>query len=240
MRSRTTIVATVASALLLAGLSTPSGATASPFGTKTPVEILSLVSSAVTSSKGVRATEILSYPNLSIKITTDGAKTEGTQVIRENGGSETNRLLGTQLFVRANKNGYVQIFGIYDSPLAGKWALVPSSNKNYSYVANGLTLTSIATNVVKMVDPKNLGIRNFEGTPAVAIQGQVPDGTTGDVDVQTVFIATTAPYLLLGLYQKFVVSSEPGEESIHFSRWGESVQIAKPASFVTATSKTFP
>lgn len=241
MRLRLSFISSVAVLTLVVGLVMPSSAAAHPFGAKSPAQILALATSAMRSAGSVHYVSTDSYGGVvQITLSTDSSLTEGVQTQKLGGGTETSRLLDTTLFILGDKTSYAQDFGVKNSKLANEWVLVPATNKNYANIAVGILLSSVLQQVKGVSALKDLGIFKVNGQEAVAIRGVLSSLAGSSGGSQTLYVSTTAPYRPVALTDSGVVSGKKVSSDVLFSKWGESVAVAKPAKFVTATLVTFP
>jgi hypothetical protein len=241
MRLRPSLISSAVVLAVVVGSALPSGATSNPFGAKTPSQILSLATSAMRNAGSVHSVAADSYGGVvQITLSTDSAQTEGLQTQKLGGGTETSRLIGTTLFIYGDKTSYAQDFGVKNSKLANEWVLVPATNKNYANIALGILLPSLLQQVEGVSALKNLGLFKINGQEAVAIRGALAPSAGGSGGSQTLYVSTTAPYRPIALTDAGVVSGQKVSSTVLFSKWGEKVAIARPSTFVTATSVTFP
>ncbi|HVA52891.1 MAG TPA: hypothetical protein VNF05_05200 [Acidimicrobiales bacterium] len=144
MRLRLPLVTGAGVLAMVCGLAVPSSAASSPVGTKTAAQILTLTTSAMKRAGSFHYD--LADPCggiVQITLSTESAKSEGTQTQMLGGGSETCRLIGKSLYMYGDKTSNAQDFGVKYSGLANKWALVPATNKNDANLASGILLLSI-------------------------------------------------------------------------------------------------
>jgi hypothetical protein len=241
MRHRSLFIGFLATLAVGAGVTAPAGAGTNPFGTKSPAQILSLVSSAMEKTGSVRLLGTVSFPGLiQASATLDSAVGKSTQSETGNGAIETDRLIGTTLFIMGNTVDYESSYGLKNSPLANKWVLVPSSNPNYAEISSGEKLFSLAKATLQMGSLKNLGVSTFRGQRAVAISGKLPSTASFPNAPQTIYVSTSSPFLPVGYMIKLTESGHRGRATALFSKWGESVNVPEPPTYVTATSKDFP
>jgi hypothetical protein len=242
MRIRSSLLITPA-ALALAlsvGVVTPANAATSPFGKKSPAAILSIAVSAMQSAGSFHyASETKVSGVVEATISTDSSTSEGTQTQKSAGGTETTEVIGKDLFINADKTAYEQDFGIKNSTLANKWVLVPASNKNYANISSAVLLPSVIQEVEGFSKLTDAGVVTVDGQKAVAIEGDIATSSSGS-GTQAVYVSTTAPYRLIAIADKGTFNGQKVSSVTLFSKWGEKLSVAKPASFVTATAKTFP
>jgi hypothetical protein len=223
------------------GVSMSAGAGTNPFGSKAPAQILSLTSAAMLKAGSVHLAGGASFPGLaSLNATLDSAKNHSTQVVSGNGAMETDLVIGTSLFIKGNAVDYVDSYGVKNSPLANKWVLVPSRNPTYASTFSGELLGSLVQMTVQMNSLENLGLVTFQGRPAVAISGRLPASSPFANSLQTVYVSTSSPYLPIGYSDKLSEQGHHGTALLVFSKWGEPVNVTRPATFITATTKDLP
>ncbi len=146
-------------------------------------------------------------------------------------------LFDNTLYMNADAAAYKSDFDVASTPLAGKWAQVPSSNAMYSDIAGGILLPSVVQETTDISSAKIVGLKTFDGKSAFAIEGHTIHG--GD-SLETVYVSTVAPFLPVGIKVIAVSGSTIATDAITFSDWGAKFSLSKPATFVVATNKTFP
>ena len=222
-------------------LSLPVAASTNPFGARSPAQILVLVSSTMTKAGSVRLSGTASFPGLiEESATLDSSVKQSVQTTTGDGIEESDLMIGSTLYIKGNADDYKASYGITNSPLANQWVLVPSSNSNYAGISVGERMTSLIETTLQMNAPKDLGAVTYRGKSSVAIDGKLPSGSSFPNALQTVYVSTSSPYLPIGYSIKLSESGHQGSAIALFSKWGESVHVVRPATFVTASAKDLP
>lgn len=226
---------------MVLGFVAPTNAATNPFGAESAAQILAVATTAMKNAGSVHSVSTNSFAGIvQITLSTDSAMTEGLQTQKLGGGTETSRLFGKTLFIYGDKTSYSQDFGVKNTKLANEWVLVPATNKNYANISFGILLPSLLQQVEGVSALKDLGLYKINGQEAVAIKGSIQSGPGGSNGTQTLYVSTTVPYRPIALTDAGVVSGQKVSSDVLFSKWGEKVAVAKPTTFVTATSQTFP
>ena len=240
MRRQTPLLALGICSGLIIGLPSLAQAATGPFGSRTPAQILSLTKAAMERAGSVHVVNTTSLNGtISFTLTTDSSAGSGTQAQVFGGGVEKVRLIGSTLFINADSVAFSLDFNVSNSTLTNEWVRVPVSNPNYANISAAILLPSLIKDTLSMKSLKNLGVETFDGRTTVAIEGFPPNSTPGTSVVQTLYVATSAPYLPVGLSTVFLEGVNGKGKSV-FSRWGEKVAVRPPARYVTATAKDFP
>lgn len=204
--------------------------------TKSAAKILQLSVSAMRTEGSFHYDSTASFGgHVEIALSTNSALTEGDQIQILDGGVETTRLLGKTLYMYANAKAYAVDFGVKKTTLADEWVLVPSTNKNYANISSAILVPSVLQQLVDVDDLKKIGVGSVNGKTALEIRGNA--GASG---TETFFVSTTAPYLPIAVEAKTTEDGEKVSDELVFSKWGEKLTIAKPATYVVATNATFP
>jgi hypothetical protein len=221
------------------GLVTTASA-ASSLSSKSPAAILSLAIQSIKDAGSFHYAQTASVSgSVEVTLSTDSSPSEGTQTQTLDGGTETTRLIGTTLYIKGDKTAYAQDFGVKITTLANEWVLVPKSNKNYVDIATAILTSSVVQQDAGFIPQKDLGLKIVNGKRAVAIEGAVKSSSVG-AGTQTMYVSTAAPYRPIGLAVKGTIDGRKITSDVLFSKWGEKFTVTKPATFVTATAKTFP
>jgi len=241
MRLDKILVSVAAASAMVMGAALPVAASAIPFGAKSPAQILALVASAMTKAGSVRLSGTASFPGLIEETATlDSSVSHSSQTSTGNGIMESDLMIGSTLYKKGNAADYKASYGIANSPLANQWVLVPSSNANYAGMTVGERMTSLIQTTLQMNGPEDLGVVDYRGQKAVLIVGKLPSGSSFPNSLQTVYVSTSAPYLPIGYSIKLTEGAHHGTATALFSKWGESVHVTRPATFVMATAKDLP
>jgi hypothetical protein len=241
MKRTISLVGLLMTLTLFLGFSTPAAAGTRTFENKSPSQILGLVAAAMREAGSVHLSGTLSVPGLIVGTESlDSANEESSQVISSGAMKETDLVLGTSVFIKGNAADFVDAYHVENSPLVGKWTLVPASNPIYANTLSGELFGPLTQTTVQLVDPKNLGIVLFEKQRVIAIVGQLPSSGAFPGATQTVYVSPTSPYLPIGYGDKFAEQGEPGTAFSAFSKWGESVHVPRPAVFATANNNDLP
>jgi hypothetical protein len=240
MRRQIPLLALAIYAGLTLGLPNLAQAATEPFGSRTPAQILSLTRIAMEKAGSVHVVNKTSLNGtISFTLTTDSSTSRGAQTQVFGAGVEKVRLIGSTLFINADSAAFSLDFNVSNSTLTNEWVRVPASNPNYANISAAILLPSLIKDTLSMKSLKDLGMRIFNGRTTVAIEGFPPNSTPGTSVVQTLYIATSPPYLPVGLSTVFLEGVNGQGQSV-FSHWGEKVAVRSPASYVTATTKDFP
>lgn len=172
---------------------------------------------------------------VALSLSTDCSLKDGVQIQKLDGGTETTRLIGKKLYMKANAKAYVQDFGVKNSTLANRWVLVPTTNKNYSNIAEAILVPSVMQALVNVGSITNAGEVTIDGQRAIALKGHV--GASG---IEYIYVSLKKPYLPLGVSDQATENGKKLTNELVFSRWGEKFTVGAPSRYVVATKKTFP
>jgi hypothetical protein len=144
-------------------------------------------------------------------------------------------LIGKKLYMKANAKAYAQDFGVKKSTLANKWVLIPTTNKNYSNVAEAILVPSVMQELVDIGSITNAGEVTIDGQSAIALKGNA--GASG---IEYIYVSLKKPYLPLGVSAQATEDGKKLTNELVFSKWGEKFKVSAPSTYVVATNKTFP
>jgi hypothetical protein len=170
----------------------------------------------------------------------------GRQLITtSNGGHVTILYIAGTAYVTGNNVGLVGFLGLSAAEaarVADRWVSVrpgQSLGQNaYSDIADGITLSSVATEI-QVDSPLTLTAPTIaDGQRVVGVQGSAPAGqqTPGAARVTFDVMAGGTPLPVL-----YTASGAGGYQTrMAFSRWGETVSLTAPAGALPATSTEPP
>jgi hypothetical protein len=167
-------------------------------------------------------------------------KTSGTQTMIVGGGVGILRAIGTKLFLHGDAQFFKSYFNISKSPIANKWVLVPKSNGNYSSMYTGILFGPESASVVDVKDAKLISGVKFDGKTVTELSGVPSQGSPPPGASQSIYLPTNGPELPFGL--KIKGKEQGGEVTVQitFLKWGVSVKVVAPTSYVTATKTDLP
>lgn len=231
MRRLTLIVPVVVVALA----TWSAGASASPAKTATEILQLSVGSMRVAGSFHYTSTSSIGG-KVALSLSTDSSLNDGVQTQKLDGGTETTILIGKKLYMKANAKAYAQDFGVKkSSTLANKWVLIPTTNKNYSNIAEAILVPSVTQELVDIGSITNAGQVTIDGQSAIALKGNA--GASG---TEFIYVSLNKPYLPLGVSAQATENGKKLTNELVFSKWGEKFKVSAPSNYVVATNKTFP
>jgi hypothetical protein len=172
---------------------------------------------------------------VALSLSTDSSLKDGVQIQKLDGGTETTLLIGKKLFMKANEKAYAEDFGVKNSALANKWVLVPTTNKNYSNIAEAILVPSVMQELVDIGSITDAGEVTVAGQRAYALKGNA--GASG---IEYIYVSLTKPYLPLGVSAQATENGKKLTNELVFSKWGEQFKVSAPSRYVVATTKTFP
>jgi hypothetical protein len=211
-------------------------ASASAASAKTATEILQLSVGSMRVAGSFHYTSTSSIGGkVALSLSTDSSLNDGVQIQKLDGGTETTLLIGKKLYMKANAKAYAQDFGVKKSTLANKWVLVPTSNKNYSNIAEAILVPSVTQELVDIGSITNAGEVTVDGQSAIALKGNA--GSSG---TEYIYVSLKKPYLPLGVSAQATENGKKLTNELVFSKWGEKFKVSAPATYVVATNKTFP
>jgi hypothetical protein len=210
------------------------GASASSAKTATEILQLSVGSMRVAGSFHYTSTSSIGG-KVALSLSTDSSLNDGVQIQKLDGGTETTLLIGKKLYMKANEKAYAQDFGVKKSKLANKWVLVPTTNKNYSNIAEAILVPSVMQELVDIGSITNAGEVTVDGQSAIALKGNA--GSSG---TEYIYVSLKKPYLPLGVSAQATENGKKLTNELVFSKWGEKFKVSAPSTYVVATNKTFP
>jgi hypothetical protein len=211
-------------------------ASASAASAKTATEILQLSVGSMRVAGSFHYTSTSSIGGkVALSLSTDSSLNDGVQIQKLDGGTETTLLIGKKLYMKANAKAYAQDFGVKKSTLANKWVLIPTSNKNYSNIAEAILVPSVTQELVDIGSITNAGEVTVDGQSAIALKGNA--GSSG---TEYIYVSLKKPYLPLGVSAQATENGKKLTNELVFSKWGEKFKVSAPATYVVATNKTFP
>ena len=171
---------------------------------------------------------------------TDSGAHQAQQVVSFNKSEGRVLLVDGALYMKESAALLSGQFGKADSHYANRWILIPSANKSYQSVSSGLLFSSTITPVRPYGVLHASKIGTLLGLKVIAISGKAnPEvGFTGGVE--TLFVATAAPYLPVrlvagGRSQRVLTSL-----TVSFSNWGRKFAFAAPQGAVAISSNVLP
>jgi hypothetical protein len=211
-------------------------ASASASSAKTATEILQLSVGSMRVAGSFHYTSTSSIGGkVALSLSTDSSLKDGVQIQKLDGGTETTLLIGKKLYMKANAKAYAQDFGVKKSTLANKWVLVPTTNKNYSNIAEAILVPSVMQELVDVGSITNAGQVTVNGQSAIALKGNA--GSSG---TEYIYVSLKKPYLPLGVSAQATENGKKLTNELVFSKWGEKFKVSAPSTYVVATNKTFP
>jgi hypothetical protein len=211
-------------------------ASASASSAKTAAEILQLSVGSMRVAGSFHYTSTSSIGGkVALSLSTDSSLKDGVQTQKLDGGTETTLLIGKKLYMKANAKAYAQDFGLKKTTLANKWVLVPTTNKNYSNIAEAILVPSVMQELVDIGSVTNAGEVTVAGQSAIALKGNA--GASG---IEYIYVSLKKPYLPLGVSAQVTQDGKKLTNELVFSKWGEKFKVSAPSSFVVATKKSFP
>jgi hypothetical protein len=172
---------------------------------------------------------------VALSLSTDSSLKDGVQTQKLDGGTETTLLIGKKLYMKANAKAYAQDFGVKKSTLANKWVLIPTTNKNYSNIAEAILVPSVMQELGEIGSITDAGEVTIDGQSAFALKGNA--GASG---IEYIYVSLKKPYLPLGVSAQATQDGKRLTNELVFSKWGEKFKVSAPSTYVVATKKTFP
>lgn len=181
-----------------------------------------------------------------ITVTADAASTAGSQAIVLRVGKSTGHVTGTlvdnTVYFRGDTLGLEDYLGMPSTAApkyAGKWISFGSSTKDYATIAKSMTLASALDQISVDAPLSSGGSSTRGGRRAVSIKGTTTSlsssGHKGSAVLYVSAVGAPLPIAFLGTgTQK--AGAETG--SVTYSRWGERVRPAVPATSVPSSSIT--
>jgi hypothetical protein len=211
------------------------GATTNPFASMTPSQILIQAANGEIASGSVRVTDRITFPGVSTaSATLDTSVAASREVTSARSQKSAVRIVDKKDFLFANEKYYIAETGKAQPSYVNKWVLIPKGNPLYVRTEVNQLIVPLIESVIQMYTLKDLGVTTFNGHQTVAVSGELPAGSVAPKSIQTVYVTTTAPYLIIGYSIKVDVNNVHGTIVGLFSHQGEAVNVAVPPKYLTA------
>jgi hypothetical protein len=221
---------------VVVALATWSAGASAASSAKTATEILQLSVGSMRVAGSFHYTSTSSIGGkVALSLSTDSSLKDGVQIQKLDGGTETTLLIGKKLYMKANAKAYAQDFGLKKSKLANKWVFIPTTNKNYSNIAEAILAPSVMKELVDIGSLSDAGEVTIGGQSAFALKGNA--GASG---IEYIYVSLKKPYLPLGVSAQATENGKKFTNELVFSKWGEKFTVSAPSHYVVATNKTFP
>jgi len=229
-------------AALLAGCTGAGGqkpAASSGLAALSAKEILSRADAAAAAAGSLHFSSTTKAGKSSIIFTDDSASGGGRQDITiSDGGKMTVMVVHSIGYVNGNATALSGFLGIPDMTavqLAGHWISFTSGDPAYKLVVNGVTTSSVLSEINPVGTLTKTGPMTVDGQSVVAISGPAPasDGMPAGSKV-TVYVAATGRPLPISCLE----GSGRNQTRITLSRWGEHVSLAAPRQAIPLPSRT--
>jgi hypothetical protein len=140
-------------------------------------------------------------------------------------------------YVTGNRQGLLSYIGLPASmaaALAGQWISIPPTDRGFTSVTSGLTLSSALHEVTPAGSISQGKQKTVNGQSTISVSGT---GSTGQART-SLFIATKGNRLPVEAVAATGNGKAVSGEIVTFSRWGESVHTPKPPTSVPISSLT--
>jgi hypothetical protein len=217
------LTALVASTAIVTALNVPSGASTTPYAQ------MKTVIADIRSEPSARVTATLSMTGKRLVNTTDVTKVGGRQTIVLTDAGKSNtvviELVNGGLYVKGDEailTSYMGFSKATSQQLSNQWFTIPKGNSDYAEVAQGLTLSSIAT---QLTMNKNVTAAARSGATGLSVlKGTSVKSALEPSSAETLYFVPTANPLPVRALQTYQGSTS----DIEFSRWNETVTLTVP------------
>jgi hypothetical protein len=199
----------------------------------TPTQLLASILAAARAQHSVHYVSSASLGNSHVSQVGDAGATQGIQRITFRTAGKTGRV--TVMFVASSAYLRGDAFTLVDylgfkagtaAAYAGRWILVPHSDRAYSTIAAGVTFTS-AIGELKLSAPlTRLPDTTIGGLRVIAVRGK--SSTAPGSVAATLYARAAGPPLPV----REVATAGTTRAVVTFSRWNEPVRLSVPASAV--------
>jgi hypothetical protein len=219
--------ALVATTALVATLSVPSGASTTPYAQ------MKTVIADLKAEHAARVTATLTMSGKRLVNTTNAASIGGYQtiVLTDSGKSNTviiELLDNGGLYVKGDAAILIAYMGFSKTTsrqLSNQWFTIPKDNSDYAEVSQGLTLSSIATELTmnkSVTSPPSGG--SISGIPVTVLKGSSVKSALEPSSNETLYVTKTASPLPVEALQSY----QGSKSTIVFGHWNETVTLTVP------------
>ncbi len=169
--------------------------------------------------------------------TTTSGNAAAQQLTHFNASTGRVLLIGDHLFVKESAALLSLQFRKADPKWANKWLSIPRGNSAYVPLASGLLFSAMMSQVRPSGALHKSKLGTLNGVAVIAVAGDA-NATLGlSKGVETLFVATTAPYLPVELLAGGRSQGVPTSLKVTFSHWGRRVSYSAPtdATPISAT-----
>lgn len=211
--------------------------------TKLPAQkILDLAREAMFAAGTAHVTGFFSVGNITVTYNQDAGLTSGVQHSVANGAASTVMVIGAKTFFQGDPVSLHHDY-VLTAPqvhvVGNKWVSVAPTDALYTALRNDVTTTGLAAELMLGGDVATVPVRNVDNVPVIGVQGTVTNlpGLPGGV-TETVFVPTSGTPTPVAIDIALPSGSIGNLATIHldFSKWGEKVSVAAPASSITYAS----
>jgi hypothetical protein len=210
----------------------PSGATKS---SNSSSQLLKTAIASATQHGSVHVTVHFFSGNKTGEVVEDSALQSGVETVAIAQERVSIVLLDGIAYVTGNRQGLLSYMGLpaaMATALAGQWISIPPTDRGFTSVISGLTLSSALHEVTPAGSISQGKQKTVNGKSTFSVSGT---GSTGQART-SLFIATKGNRLPVEAVAATGSGKGVSGEIVTFSRWGEMVHTPKPAASVPISS----
>jgi hypothetical protein len=199
----------------------------------TPAQLLASILAAARAQHSVHYVSSASLGSSDVSQVGDAGATQGIQRITFRTAGKTGRVtvmfVGGSAYLRGDAFTLVDYLGFKAgtaAAYAGRWILVPRSDRSYSTIAAGVTFASAIGELRLSAPLTRLPNTTIGGTRVIALRGK--SSTAPGSVAATLYARAAGPPLPV----REVAKAGTTRAVVTFSRWNEPVRLSVPASAV--------